>query len=139
MIYLTLKTLHLIFIISWFAGLFYLPRIFVNLAMSHSPAEQERLIAMAKKLLKFMTPLGVIAISFGIWTWIEVYPVKSVWLHIKSTLSILLLLFNAHCFLILKKFTLHQNTHSYKWYRFYNEIPTIMMFICVYLAVFKSP
>ncbi len=139
MAYLTLKSLHLILLISWFAGLFYLPRIFVNLAMATDVVEKERLIGMSRRLIKFMTPLGVLAVAFGFWTWWEVYPLVSVWLHIKATLTLLLLAYNAHCFYILKTFQTNTNRHSHKWFRIYNEIPTILMFACVCLAVFKMP
>ena len=139
MAYLTLKSLHLILIISWFAGLFYLPRIFVNLAMATDSAEKERLLGMSRRLIKFMTPIGVLAVAFGFWTWFEVYPFLSIWLHIKTTLTLALLAYNAHCFWVLKQFQQNKNRHSHKWYRFYNEIPTILMFICVCLAVFKMP
>ena len=139
MAYLTLKSLHLILIISWFAGLFYLPRIFVNLAMATDAAEKERLLGMSRRLLKFMTPIGVLAVVFGFWTWFEVYPFLSIWLHIKATLTLALLAYNAHCFWVLKQFQQNKNRHSHKWYRFYNEIPTILMFVCVCLAVFKMP
>ncbi len=139
MAYLILKTLHLIFIISWFAGLFYLPRIYVNLAMATESNEKERLIGMARRLWKFMTPLGALAVLWGIWTWWEVYPINSVWLHIKTTLTLLLLGFNIHCFYVLKSFQENKNQRSHRWFRVYNEFPTILMFVCVYLAVFKSP
>lgn len=139
MSYLILKSLHLILIISWFAGLFYLPRIFVNLAMASEACEKNRLLTMARRLIKFMTPLGILAVAFGLWTWWEVYPLASVWLHIKTTLTLILLAYNAHCFCVLRRFQNNENRRSHQWYRFYNEIPTILMFICVCLAVFKMP
>lgn len=138
--YLILKTLHLLMIISWFAGLFYLPRIFVNLAMvaNKDSSEYDRLCTMARKLYRFMTPIGIMAVIFGVWTWYEVYDMKAIWLHIKTTATILLLLFNFYCGTILRSFQNKTNTRKHTWFRFYNEIPSILMLICVYLAVVKT-
>ena len=82
---LVVKTLHLWMVISWFAGLFYLPRIFVNLAMvpADSVAERDRLLLMAGKLYRFMTPLGVLAVATGLWLWLG-YGFAGGWLHAKT-------------------------------------------------------
>ena len=88
---LWIKALHIVFIASWFAGLFYLPRIFVNLAMvpTDSIAERERLLLMAGKLYRFMTPLGVLAVALGLWLWFG-YGFSGGWLHAKTALVVLL-------------------------------------------------
>ena len=102
--YLILKTLHLLMIISWFAGLFYLPRIFVNLAMieDKESSEYQRLCVMARKLYKFMTPIGIVAVIAGLWTWYVAYSMADIWLHIKTTATLILLVFNFHCGIIWK-------------------------------------
>ena len=138
--YLILKTLHLLMIISWFAVLFYLPRIFVNLAMveDKESSEYQRLCVMARKLYKFMTPIGIVAVIAGLWTWYVAYSMADIWLHIKTTATLILLVFNFHCGIILKNFQEKTNQRGHVWFRFYNEIPTILMLICVYLAVVKA-
>ncbi len=95
---LVVKTLHLWMVISWFAGLFYLPRIFVNLAMvpADSVAERDRLLLMAGKLYRFMTPLGVLAVATGLWLWLG-YGFAGGWLHAKTALVGLLALYHWHC------------------------------------------
>ena len=93
---LVVKALHISLVVAWFAGLFYLPRIFVNLAMvpAESIAERERLLLMAGKLYRFMTPLGVLAVVFGLWLWLG-YGFSGGWLHLKTTLVSLLVIY--HC------------------------------------------
>ena len=88
---LWLKAFHIFFVIAWFAGLFYLPRIFVNLAMvpPESVAERERLLLMARKLYRFMTPLGVLAVVLGLWLWFG-FGFSGGWLHAKTALVLLL-------------------------------------------------
>ena len=95
---LVVKTLHIWMVISWFAGLFYLPRIFVNLAMvpSDSVAERDRLLLMAGKLYRFMTPLGVLAVLTGLWLWFG-YGFGGGWLHAKTSLVAVLALYHWHC------------------------------------------
>lgn len=82
---LTLKALHIIFVTSWFAGLFYLPRLFVNHAMVEDAATRERLTLMEHKLYRFMTPLGILAVGLGLWLWLG-YGFAGGWLHAKTTL-----------------------------------------------------
>ncbi|HET6718326.1 MAG TPA: CopD family protein, partial [Rhodocyclaceae bacterium] len=95
---LVLKSLHLIFVISWFAGLFYLPRIYVNLAMvpEGSVAERDRLLLMARKLYRFMLPLAVLALGFGIWLWLG-YGYGGGWLHAKLLLVAVLVAYHWWC------------------------------------------
>jgi len=139
MSYLVLKSLHIIFIISWFTGLFYLPRIFVNLAMvpQDSKAEKERLLRMAEKLFRFMTPLGVLAIVFGLWMWFG-FGLGGVWLHIKATIMVVLVGYNIYCGTIIKQFREDKNQRSHVWFRWFNELPTLLMFAAVFTAVLRA-
>lgn len=133
---LWIKSFHIIFVISWFAGLFYLPRIFVNLAQAGEGAERERLLIMARKLYRFMTPLGILALVFGIWMW-KGYGFWGGWLHAKMTLVLLLVIYHAYCNRLLARFLRGENTHSHVWYRWFNEVPVILMMISVVLVVVK--
>lgn len=135
---LVIKALHISLVVAWFAGLFYLPRIFVNLAMvpADSPAERDRLLLMADKLFKFMTPLGVLAILLGLWLWFA-YGVSGGWLHAKTALVALLVAYNWHCGRLLAAFRRGDNVRSHVWFRFYNEMPVLVLFAVVFLVVLK--
>jgi protoporphyrinogen IX oxidase len=135
---LTLKALHISLVVAWFAGLFYLPRIFVNLAMvpPDSVAERERLLLMAGKLYRFMTPLGVLALVFGFWLWFG-YGFSGGWLHVKTALVALLVIYHWHCGRLLKSFQSGNNARSHVWFRFYNEMPVLVLFAVVFLVVLK--
>jgi len=135
---LVVKTLHIWMVISWFAGLFYLPRIFVNLAMvpADSIAERDRLLLMAGKLYKFMTPLGVLAIVFGLWLWFG-YGFSGGWLHAKTALVAVLAVYHWHCGRLLQQFRRGDNTKSHVWFRFYNELPVIVLLLVLFLVVLK--
>ena len=135
---LTVKALHISFVVAWFAGLFYLPRIFVNLAMvpADSAAERERLLVMAGKLYRFMTPLGVLAVAFGLWLWLG-YGFAGGWLHAKTALVALLVAYHWHCGRLLTAFRDGGNARSHVWFRFYNEMPVLVLFAVVFLVVLK--
>ena len=135
---LTLKALHISLVVAWFAGLFYLPRIFVNLAMvpPDSVAERERLLLMAGKLYRFMTPLGVLALVFGFWLWFG-YDFSGGWLHVKTALVALLVIYHWHCGRLLKSFQSGNNAKRHVWFRFYNEMPVLVLFAVVFLVVLK--
>ncbi len=138
--YLWVKTLHLLFLISWFAGLFYLPRLFVNLALvpQDSQAERERLLLMGRKLYRFMLPLMVLTLVFGLWLWIGYGVGKGAgWMHAKLAIVIVLLGFHHGCGRLLKKFAAGANTRSHIWYRWFNEIPTIALLLTLILVVIK--
>ncbi len=130
--------MHLWMVISWFAGLFYLPRIFVNLAMvpADSVAERDRLLLMAGKLYKFMTPLGVLAIALGLWLWFG-YGFSGGWLHAKTALVGVLAGYHWHCGQLLKQFQNGVCTKSHVWFRFYNELPVLVLLIVLFLVVLK--
>ena len=135
---LVLKALHISLVVAWFAGLFYLPRIFVNLAMvpADSVAERDRLLLMAHKLFRFMTPLGVLAVASGLWLWLG-YGFSGGWLHAKTTLVALLAGYHWHCGRLLKTFQNNTNARSHVWFRFYNEMPVVILFIVIFLVVLK--
>jgi len=139
---LWVKSFHIVFIASWFAGLFYLPRIFVNLAMvpPESVAERERLLLMAGKLFRFMTLLAVPALVLGLWLWlyygIGLGPGNG-WMHVKLLFVVLLLGYHHACWVVLRRFRAGQNRRNHVWYRWFNEAPVIMMVIVVVLVVVK--
>jgi putative membrane protein len=134
---LWVKSFHIFFVVSWFAGLFYLPRIFVNLAMVQAPsAERERLLLMAGKLYKFVTPIGLLAVVFGLWLWFG-YGFAGGWLHVKTALVVGLLGYHFYCGKLLRDFSTGRNARSHVWFRFFNEIPVLFLLIIVVLAVVK--
>jgi putative membrane protein len=135
---LWIKALHIVFVASWFAGLFYLPRIFVNLAMETNPVVNERLLLMARKLYRFMTILMIPALVLGLWLWL-LYGIgqQSIWLYLKLILVVLLIGYHHICKSLLKKFENGENTHSHIWYRWFNEAPVLGMIAVVILVVVK--
>ena len=139
---LWIKALHIVFVASWFAGLFYLPRIFVNLAMvpPESQAERERLLLMARKLLRFTTLIAVPALSLGLWLWAGYgigWGSGSGWMHAKLVVVVLTIGYHHSCSLVLRKFVAQRNTRSHVWYRWYNEAPVLMLLAAVLLVVLK--
>ncbi len=136
---LWIKSLHLIFVTSWFAGLFYLPRIYVNLALVDSPgAERDRLLLMAGKLYRFMTPLAVLALVFGLWLWLS-YGIGQgqTWMHAKLALVVALLAYHHLCGRLLRAFRAGRNTRSHVWFRWFNEVPVVVLTAVVVLVVVR--
>ena len=133
---LWIKAFHIIFVVSWFAGLFYLPRIYVNLAMAAEEAEKARLLLMAGKLYRFMTPLGVLALIFGIWLWLG-YGFSGGWLHAKLFLVLLLVGYHLYCGRLLRDFRAGKNEKNHVWYRWFNEFPVLVLVAIVILVVVK--
>ena len=133
---LWVKAFHIIFVTSWFAGLFYLPRIYVNLAMAAHDTERERLLLMAHKLYRFMTPLDVLALAFGLWLWLG-YGITGGWMHIKLLLVVFLVAYHFYCGRLLTLFKQKLNTRSHVWYRWFNEIPVLLLVAVVILVVVK--
>ena len=138
MAYLWIKTVHIVLIASWFAGLFYLPRIFVNLAMETEPAAIKRLLLMANKLYRFMTILMVPALVLGLILWLY-YGVgqQSLWMHVKLLIVLVLVGYHHLCKRLLKAFERGENVRSHVWYRWFNELPVIGMFAAVALVIIK--
>ena len=137
---LWVKSFHIIFVASWFAGLFYLPRIFVNLAMvpPESVAERERLMLMAAKLLRFTGILSVPAVLLGLWLWLG-YGIGqgSGWMYAKLAAVALSLVYQHVCSRIYKTFVAHQNTRGHVWFRWFNEAPVLLLAAAVILVVVK--
>lgn len=135
---LWIKSFHVIFVISWFAGLFYLPRIFVNLAMATEDVERDRLLLMSHKLYRFVTPIAALAVGLGMWLWLgyrEIF--TGGWLHIKLLLVLFLIAYHFYCGHLLKLFKQGRNTHSHVWYRWFNEIPVLLLIAIVILVTVK--
>lgn len=136
--YLLFKALHIFLIISWFAGLFYLPRIYVNLAMVEPKSDEyNRLLVMANKLYKFMTPWGIGALIFGVALPFVAFGFKAGWVHGKILCGVLLLVYHLHCGQVLRDFQQYRNTRSHKWYRVYNELPVFVLIFALYLVIYK--
>jgi putative membrane protein len=133
---LWVKAFHIIFVTSWFAGLFYLPRIFVNHAMETNPAAIERLIKMEEKLYRFMLPLAILALGFGLWLWMG-YGISGKWMHPKLTLVLGLIAYHLYCGKILRDFKAAKNHRSHIWYRWFNEVPVLVLTAIVILVVVK--
>jgi putative membrane protein len=133
---LVVKALHIVFVTSWFAGLFYLPRIFVNLAMEGDGPARERLLLMARKLYRFMTILAVPALAFGLWLWLG-YGIGGGWMHAKLALVVLLLAYHHLCGRMLRGFAARADRRSHVWYRWFNELPVLVLLAVVFLVVLK--
>lgn len=133
---LWIKAFHIVFVASWFAGLFYLPRIFVNLARETDPAATTRLLLMARKLYRFTTLLMVPALLLGIWMWLG-YGFKGGWLHAKLALVVLTIGYHHACGALLKKFEKGVNRRTHRWYRWFNEVPVILLLAITILVVVK--
>jgi protoporphyrinogen IX oxidase len=133
---LWIKAFHIIFVTSWFAGLFYLPRLFVNHAMETNAAALARLELMEHKLYRFMTPLALLALAFGLYLWL-VYHISGGWLHAKLGLVLGLIAYHLYCGKLMRDFKAGKNTRSHVWYRWFNEAPVLILFIVVILVVVK--
>ena len=139
---LWVKAFHIVFVASWFAGLFYLPRIFVNLAMvaPDSQAERDRLLLMARKLLRFSTLLAVPALALGFWLWLG-YGIGrgpgNDWMHAKLLVVALSLFYHHACARLLRQLAQGQSRHSHVWFRWFNELPVLLLLAAVVLVVVK--
>ena len=135
---LWIKAFHIVFVASWFAGLFYLPRIFVNLAMvtPGSVSERERLIGMAQRLLRFTTMLAVPALALGVWLWLG-YGFAGGWLHAKLLLVALVVVYHYSCSRLLRQLAAETCQRSHRWFRWYNEVPVLLLTAIVILVVVK--
>lgn len=133
---LWIKAFHIVFVVAWFAGLFYLPRIFVNLTLETDAGARARLVLMARKLYRFMTLLALPALAFGLWLWLG-YGISGGWLHAKLALVVLLVGYHHACGSLLRKFEQNRNARSHVWFRWFNEFPVIILLLVVILAVVK--
>ena len=142
---LWVKAFHIVFVASWFAGLFYLPRIFVNLAMvaPGSVAERERLLLMAKKLLRFTTLLAVPALALGLCLWLGSGRGRGPasqgngWMHAKLAVVVVVIGYHHACGVLLRKLADGSSRHSHRWFRWFNEAPVLLLVCAVVLVVVK--
>ena len=123
--------------VTWFAGLFYLPRLFVYHAMSKDKTSIERFKIMERKLFYgIMTPGGVLTVIFGLWLWLG-YGVTGGWMHIKFTLVLLLIAYHVYCGKLLNDFKADRNTRGHVFYRWFNEFPVLLMIAIIILVIVK--
>jgi protoporphyrinogen IX oxidase len=135
---LWVKSLHLIFMVTWFAGLFYLPRLFVYHAMSDDAVSLERFKVMERKLFwGITTPGAVLTIAFGVWLWLGWFRGSSSWLHAKIALVAILVGYHLWCWRLMKAFAAGRNARSHVWFRWFNEFPVLVLIATVLLVVFK--
>lgn len=136
---LWLKALHLIFMVTWFAGLFYLPRLFVYHAQSSDSLSRERFKIMERKLFfGIMTPGAVLTIFFGAWLWFERgYGFGLLWLNLKLALVVILIAYHLYCGKLLMDFKHDRNRHGHVFYRWLNELPVLILIASVLLVVLK--
>jgi len=134
---LWIKSLHIVFMVTWFAGLFYLPRLFVYHAMAEDTPSRERFKVMERKLyFGIMTPGGILTLFFGIWLWIA-YGVAGGWLHAKLALVAVLIAYHLWCGKLVNEFRHDRNARSHVWFRWFNEFPVVILIAVVILAVVK--
>jgi len=138
---LWVKAFHLMAVVTWFAALFYLPRLFVYHAMCHDQPGNERFKIMERKLYRgIMTPSAIIALGLGIWlmSYYTLDQLKNMhWLHVKLMLVLLLFIYHGFCGRILKQFAEDKNQRSHVFYRWFNEMPVLILIAVMLLAVVK--
>lgn len=135
---LWIKTFHIVLVVSWFAGLFYLPRIYVNLAQETDENAQDRLLGMAYRLYRFMTPLAALAIALGLWLLMG-YGLGSGqgWMHAKLLAVAVLVVYHVMCGHMLRTFLARANTRSHRFYRWFNEVPVLLLLLITALVVVR--
>ncbi|ABI55785.1 protoporphyrinogen oxidase HemJ [Alkalilimnicola ehrlichii] len=137
--YLWVKAFHIIAVVTWFAALFYLPRLYVYHAMAEDRTGIERFKVMERKLYRgIMTPSAIVAVGLGIWLLILIPGwLSQGWMHAKLVLVALLIGYHVYCGHLLKQFRDDRNTRSHRWYRVFNELPVLVLIAVVVLAVVK--
>lgn len=135
---LWLKAFHIIFVVTWFAGLFYLPRLFVYHAVATDAPGLERFVVMERRLFAIMTLGATLAVLFGI-SMLVAAPgyLQFGWLHVKLTLVAVLIGYHIWCRVLMTRLRTGRNTHSQRWYRLFNEVPALLLIAIVILAVVK--
>jgi putative membrane protein len=135
---LWVKSFHIIFMVTWFAGLFYLPRLFVYHAAAQDRISLERFKVMERRLFwGIMTPGALLTVGFGAWLWLGWFRGATGWLHAKVALVAVLAAYHVWCWRLVKAFAAERNTKSERWYRWFNEFPTLVLVATVLLVVFK--
>ncbi len=138
MSYLWLKALHIIFMVSWFAGVFYLPRIFVNLALAESNNTYQHLLLMANKLYRFVTPFMFLTIGFGGWLlYLNPVLINSNWFLVKLVLVASLIIYHFICGRYLNKFETKEKIRNHVFYRWFNEFPVLILFSVIILVIVR--
>ena len=134
---LWIKSLHIIFMVTWFAGLFYLPRLFVYHSLSEDRVSRERFALMERKLFfGIMNPSAVLTLIFGLWLWLG-YGFSGLWLQLKLALVLLLIGFHIYCGVLMRDFRHERNKHGHVFYRWLNELPSLILVATVLLVVMK--
>ena len=134
---LWIKAFHVVFMVTWFAGLFYLPRLFVYHAMAEDTVSRERFQVMERRLYYgIMAPGAVLTLVFGSWLWLG-YGITGGWLHAKLVLVAVLVGYHLWCGKLIGDFRQRRNTHGHVWYRWFNEFPGIILLLAVILTVVK--
>ena len=135
---LIVKSLHIIFMVTWFAGLFYLPRLFVYHAQADDRVSIERFKVMERKLFwGIATPGGLLTIVFGLWLWLGWFQGAGLWLHAKFVFVLLLVGYHLWCGKLMLDFRRERNARSHVWFRWFNELPVVILLAVVLLVVFK--
>jgi protoporphyrinogen IX oxidase len=135
---LWLKAVHVMAMVTWFAGLFYLPRLFVYHADASDATGIERFLIMERRLFAIMTVGAAATVVFGIAMLIAFPPYLGMgWLHVKLALVALLIAYHAYCYKLVRDFALNRNAHTARWYRLFNEVPSLFLIAIVALAVVK--
>jgi putative membrane protein len=138
MTYLVVKSLHIVFMVTWMAGLFYLPRLFVYHAQASDRISIDRFKIMERKVyFGIATPGAVLTLVFGLWLWQGFLPGAGWWMHAKLALVALLVAYHVWCGKLMMDFRRERNTHGHVWYRWFNEFPVLVLFAIVFLVVFK--
>jgi putative membrane protein len=136
---LWVKSLHIVFMVTWFAGLFYLPRLFVYHAMAEDAVSIARFKLMERKLFwGIMTPTGILTLVFGFWLWLG-YGIGGAWLHAKLALVALLVAHHVYLGRLMLDFRHDRNRHSHVYYRWLNEIPALPALIAIVVLVVVKP
>ena len=134
---LWVKALHIVFVVTWFAGLFYLPRLFVYHAMAEDAVSRERFKVMERKLFwGIMTPSGALTLVFGTWLWLG-WGFAGAWLQAKLALVAALIAYHLWCARLMLDFRAARNRRSHVWYRWFNEAPVLLLVAIVFLVVLK--
>lgn len=134
---LWVKALHIVFMVTWFAGLFYLPRLFVYHAQASDAVSIARFKVMERKLyFGIMTPGAVLTLVFGLWLWLG-FGISGAWLHAKLALVVVLIGYHVYCGKLLADFKRDVNRHTHVWYRWFNELPVLLLLGVVILVVVK--
>lgn len=135
---LWVKTFHILFVVAWFAGLFYLPRIYVNLAQTADPGGRDLLLGMARRLYRFMTPLGVLALVLGLWLYLGWGLGRGqLWMHVKLAAVLALAAYHGWCLHYLRRFERGAPTPGHRYFRWFNEIPVLLLLLVLIMVVVR--